>query len=130
MKRSALVAAGLALGVHDVASACSCFDVEGTMLSPARDVPAPLNTHVLVDAFNAGKAPGHDLVLRVHGGAEVPITWRNVTTRTFPSAEIVPNAPLAPRTIYEVGIRDPRQHPPLLVFDTFTTGVSTRERAS
>lgn len=121
MKRSALVAVGLALGIHDVASACSCGDVEGVMLSPARDLPAPLNTHVLVDAYNAGRAPGHDPVLRVHGGAEVPITWAKVTTRDFPSIEIVPKAPLAPRTTYEVGIKDPRQHPQLFVFGAFTT---------
>jgi hypothetical protein len=121
--RAALLVIGLSVVATSArdASACSCAGPSETLFSPLRDHDAPLNAHVVVELPNASVQP----VVRAHGGADVPFTRKAIGGGTWSSmVELVPAAPLAPKTRYEVGVVDPKAHPPITIFGSFTTGTA------
>lgn len=123
MKRA--VAAGLLVGtalfVRD-AGACSCVPPDAALLAPDRSSAAPLNAKVRIEVASYGKAPVP--VLRVHGGADVPVKTRKLGGGDLDVLELTPVTPLAPATQYEVATVDDARHPPIHVLGTFKTGAS------
>jgi hypothetical protein len=132
LDRGALVALGLAVGVAVVArdaGACMCVRHTALLLAPNRENDAPLNTRVRVDIirYRLFEIAGARLSLRAVGGAEVATTMRGPLPAKGLStiAELVPRAPLEPRTRYEVAFVVPGQVPEALVFGMFTTGTTS-----
>lgn len=121
--RAALLAVGVfvvAIGVRD-ASACSCAGPSESLFSPPRDHDAPLNAHVVVELPNPSVQP----IIRAHGGGDVAFTRKAINGGTWSTmVELVPTAPLAPQTRYEVGVVDSKAHPPITIFGSFTTGTA------
>lgn len=121
------VAATLLLGVvvfvRD-AGACSCMPPEPTLLSPQRGEDVPANTKVRVEMPAYGGGGSAQLVLRVHGGANVDTKSRKIGGRTIEVAELTPTAPLTADTRYEIATIDPQRHPPNHVLGTFKTAKS------
>lgn len=104
--------------------ACSCGGPPWLLVSPWRSDTAPLNAHVLIEAPTA-ELDTRLLVLRPHGAT----TAVAVQLRTYPDAlvtyvELIPTAPLAPATRFEVAAVDPTAHPPVTVIGTFKTATS------
>lgn len=108
------------------ADACSCADPRTPVLvTPDRADDVPLNAHVRYDTFSmpGNGSPGVQAVLRVHGGAVVETTARTIEYRpAFFHIELIPRAPLAPHTQYEIARSSGRQYPAEIVFGTFRTG--------
>jgi hypothetical protein len=103
--------------------ACSCVGPQLSFLSPVHADDAPLNVRVRIEAPSSGLS-AQTLVLRVHDGATVAAQVRTVPGPTVTIAELVPVAPLAPLTRYEVATVDATKHPATTVIGTFKTGTS------
>jgi hypothetical protein len=103
---------------HD-ASACSCVEPRPVMLSPAKRVPAPLNSKVVVGL------PTHKMAkleLRKVGGAAVVTTRSESTLGSLAQVTLTPVQPLAPRAHYYVASIEASKSPSTLVFGSFKTG--------
>jgi hypothetical protein len=125
---AAVVAPGVPGGRE--AGACSCAGPKLTLLSPERVDDAPLNARVRVEApVRQGGASGK-IVLRAVGGAAIAATARSFSPGgAVEITELVPQAPLAASTRYEVALVDPEQYPSTIVFGTFRTGTATDTKA-
>jgi hypothetical protein len=129
-KRTAAVltfamAASAAALVRD-AGACSCLGPQLRLLSPDRLDDAPRNVHVRLAMPSQPQTGGSRVVLRAHGSrAEVATTSRSRQYGMVTHVELVPSAPLAANTQYELATIDPAAHPPETVFGTFRTGSSS-----
>ncbi len=123
-----VIAAGLLAGAAVVvrdAGACSCMPPEAALLAPDRVDDAPVNAKVRIEvpSYAGAAAP----LLRVHGGADVPVTTRKIAGGDLDVIELTPAAPLAPSTQYEVATIDRSRHPPVHVLGTFKTGAATSD---
>lgn len=123
MKRA--LAAGLLAGtvviVRD-AGACSCVPPESALLAPDRVDDAPVNSKVRIEVPSYGGAAVP--VLRVHGGAEVPVKTRKISGGDLDVLELTPLAPLTPSTQYVIATIDNAHHPPIHVLGTFKTAAT------
>jgi hypothetical protein len=117
------IAASAALAEPE-SRACSCVGPQLSFLSPVHADDAPLNVHVRIEAPSSGLS-AQTLVLRVHDGSTVAAQVRTIPGPTVTIAELVPAAPLAPLTRYEVATVDATKHPATTVIGTFKTGTST-----
>lgn len=122
---SAAVTLAAMAATHD-AGACSCVGPQLVLVGPSQVDDAPLNTKVRVETPSGGYAGGGgNVVLRVHGGANVATTSRTLTPGGWlATVELTPNAPLAPSTQYEVAVVDPSAHPSTTVLGAFKTGTA------
>lgn len=108
------------------ADACSCVEPEPEMISPSNVGLAPINARVRVALPGPGTGAGqHQIVLRVRGGKAVPVQRRESVVSSRVYVELVPEAPLAPDTRYEVAVVVKDRRPGTLVFGTFETGTET-----
>jgi len=112
--RNAFMVLLIAMSATRDSDACSCVGQHLTYLSPVSD-DAPTNSRVRVEGPVRGT-----LVLRAHGGADVATQLRTISSVT----ELVPGAPLAPSTRYELAVVDSTAHPPTTVIGTFKTGTA------
>jgi hypothetical protein len=101
------------------ADACSCAAGPPAMITPGPI--APLNAHVRIEVASYASTSSV-FELRVHKGAPVATTSKKTSPGLVDATELVPLAPLAPHTRYDVAeiVRD--MHPPIVVFGTFETG--------
>jgi hypothetical protein len=106
------------------AGACSCLGPQVALRGPDRVDDAPRNVRVRVEVpVRTGGAPSPPLVLRVHGGDAVATTTRTASPGgAVSTVELVPAAPLAAATQYEVSTTDPAHVPAVTVYGTFRTG--------
>jgi len=105
------------------AGACSCAAATITLAGPDRVDDAPRNARVRVEVPQARGPSARPVVLRVHGGSEVPTSSRTTASGgALSTLELVPGAPLAAATQYEVATVDPASVPAITVFGTFRTG--------
>lgn len=127
MRLAAALACAVALVAQgEPASACSCVEPEPEMLSPASAGLAPRNARVRVALPGPGTGAGaHQIVLRVRGGAAVPVKRRESVVSSRAYIELQPESPLAPDTRYEVAVVVKDRRPSTLVFGTFETGTET-----
>lgn len=119
----ATLVGAVALVVSD-AGACSCMPPEAWLLSPQTSEPVPANAKVRVQMPEYRATPRSQLVLRVHGGANVDTKARKVDGRSLAVVELTPSAPLVADTRYEVVVIDAERHPPNHVLGTFKTGAA------
>lgn len=122
---AALLALTVLAGAPD-ARACSCSGPHVRFLTPDRLDDVPLNTRVRLEVPARVRAPSKGRrVLRVHGStAEVQVTERSFSSGYMDVVELLPTAPLAPSTQYEMAVIDPAEHPSTLVVGTFRTGTA------
>ncbi|MBS2016204.1 MAG: hypothetical protein JST00_25200 [Deltaproteobacteria bacterium] len=120
----ALAGALAVTGVAHEASACSCVGPQLGLTVPVPATDAPLLTRVRIALPDPARAGVNGaVVLRKHGGATVATTTRTFADgRWVATVEIVPTAPLAPDTTYEVAVVEPDAHPSTTVVTGFTTG--------
>jgi hypothetical protein len=119
MKRLAFAALVCACAFADRgARACSCVRPHIELLSPIDSDAAPLNARVRIQAPTT---PPTTLVLRVHNGPLVPSQTRTYAGGSVSILEIVPSAPLAALTRFEIATIDPNAHPSTTVIGTFKT---------
>ena len=120
---TALLAALLLDARHT--AACSCVGPNLDVLTPEKPENVPTNTRVrvLMPAVGQGQSlPA--LTLRAHGGADVIARSRIYPDVAESIVELIPSAPLAPSTRYEVAVVDTSKHPATTVMATFMTGTS------
>lgn len=104
------------------AGACSCVPPRAVLISPAPGTPAPLNTRVRLALPGPGSGAGQEeLVLRARGGAPVAVKRTDSALGALTHIELVPEAPLASETRYELAVVAKDRHPSTLVFGTFKT---------
>ena len=113
---------GLGVFARD-AGACSCMPPEPTLLSPQRATDVPINAKVRLEMPSYG-VPNAQIVLRVHGGANVDTKSRKTGGQRVEVVELTPLAPLAPDTRYELVTIDAQRHPPNHVLGTFKTAAN------
>jgi len=116
---------GLALATTAVdrdVRACSCVGPRLWFLSPRASDDAPRNVHVRVMVPTGTSTAS--LLLRVHGGADVPTQTKTYAGSSVTIAELVPTATLAAQTRFEVATFEPTAHPPTTVIGTFKTGAT------
>lgn len=111
-------------GVAHEASACSCVGPQLELTVPVPATDAPLLTRVRIALPDPARRRANGaVVLRKHGGASVATTSRTFADgRWVATLEIVPAAPLAPDTTYEIAVVEPDAHPSTTVVAGFTTG--------
>jgi hypothetical protein len=108
------------------AGACSCRGPQMALVGPDRVDDAPLNARVRIEV-PAGEMTTVKArtVLRVHRGGEVAASSRIIAPGGSLSViELIPAAPLASGTQYEIATVDPAQVPPATVIGTFRTGTA------
>jgi hypothetical protein len=127
----AFLAVGVLAAVLPAADADACMCIRmpsnNVLVTPDRLDDAPLDTHVrllVADASSMTAKPNPPfgrVVLRVHGGAEVRTRVSTTDLGSATRAELVPVAPLTPRTVYELAMLEPGG---TTVFGTFRTGTA------
>jgi hypothetical protein len=109
-----------------------CMRSPVRILTPNGTREVPLNARVRAEVGNqqVDFSKGARIVLRVPGGAEVPVTSRGPLPDKGISGvvELVPRALLAAGTQYEVALIVPTAYPTTTVFGTFRTGTATDTR--
>ncbi len=103
------------------AGACSCLGPRPALLTPDRVDDAPLNTRVRLELPTGTTS---SVVLREHGGPDVPVTRRGSPSGMLTMVELSPVSPLLPSKQYEVALIDPQRHPATTVIGTFRTGTA------
>lgn len=98
---------------------------ELSVLTPQRPDGVPVNTRVrvMIPAVGQGQSLP-TLVVRLHGGAEVPSKARVLPDVAESVVELMPLSPLAPSMRYDVAVVDTTRHPATTVVSTFVTGAS------
>lgn len=126
-----IVALGLvtaAVVTHD-AGACSCAGPQASLVSPEHVEDAPLNTRVRLELPSNG-VEGATMIFRAHGTTtNVKTTERKMPLGSVNIVELIPAAPLAPETRYEIGFTDPSKHPATHILGSFKTGTAADNTA-
>lgn len=125
----ALAVALAVVGARD-ATACTCVRTAAVnVIGPNKVDDAPLNSRVRIElsAMLLDTSAGERLLLRQHGGPEVPTTTLGPLplSRIPALVELRPRAELLPSTRYEVVLTRPGRRPSAWVLATFETGTKS-----